>query len=253
MIPIDLSSRVAIVTGASSGLGSEIARTLARAGAAVVVNYHRHCAAADRVAGQIEAAGGRAVAIAADVSDPSQTRAMVTRASQELGPVTIVVNNAGRELAVDHPFTLGWHDYQEMIDLNLKAVYNLTRAAHHDMRAAKWGRIVTIGAVALSRPFTGAAAYVAGKGAMMGFSRALAHELGPDGVTVNTVVPGWIPVERHGGTDPAVFEAIAAETPLRRMGVPADIAGAVAYLCSDLASFVTATAIAVNGGLGGQV
>lgn len=248
MISIDLSGRTALVTGAGSGLGAETARFLARAGAGVLVNYHRNEEGAAAVAAQIREAGGNALPFQADVSEPDAVAAMLEAGRRELGPVTIVVNNAGREERCAPPFELRWDDYQKMIDLNLKAIYNTAGGAYPDMQAARWGRVVNVGSVALNRPFPGSAAYVAGKGAMLGITRALATELGRDGITVNLVAPGWIPVERHATVSPEALERLARETPLGHYGTAADIAGAVLYFCSDLAGFVTGAYLPVSGG-----
>lgn len=248
MIGIDLTGRNAVVTGAGSGLGAEIARCLARAGAGVAVNYCRNAAGAEAVAAEIRAAGGRAIAARADVTDAADVAALFAAARAELGPVTLVVNNAGREERLAGPLDLEWADYQRMLDLNLKAIHLTTQAAAPDMRAAGSGRVVNIGSVALNRPFPGSAAYVAAKGAMLGITRALAAELGPAGVTVNLVAPGWVPVERHASAPPEALEKLVRETPLGRHGVPADVAGVVLFYCSDLAGFVTGTALHVCGG-----
>lgn len=247
MISIDLSGKTALVTGASSGLGAAIARTLARAGAAVVVNYHRNRAGAVRVVADIEAAGGRALAWGADVADAGAVQAMFAAAHERFAPVTIVVNNAGREERLAPALELDWDDYQRMVDLNCRAVYHTVRAAFPAMKAAGWGRVVNIGTVALDRPFRGGAAYAAGKGAMLGITRALATELGAYGITVNLVAPGWIPVERHHIT-PHDLERLARETPLGRYGVPDDVANVVLFFASDLGGFVTGGYLAVSGG-----
>lgn len=248
MVGIDLAGKTALVTGASGGLGAEMARTLARAGAAVVVNYHRNAAGAAAVIAEITAAGGRAIAHQADVAKTDAVAALAEAGRSAFGPITIVVNNAGREERLAPPMELDWDDYQRMIDLNLKAIINTSRATHPDMRAARWGRIVNIGSVALNRPFPGSSAYVAAKGAMLGVTRSLATELGRDGITVNLIAPGWIPVERHATAPAEALERLERETPLGRHGTPEDVAGAVLFFCSDLAAFVTGTWLPVNGG-----
>jgi 3-oxoacyl-[acyl-carrier protein] reductase len=248
MVQINLSDKTALVTGASGGLGAEMARTLARAGAAVVVNYHRNAAGAEEVAAEIKSAGGRALAYQADVSDTDSVAAMARAGREAFGPVTLVVNNAGREERLAPPHELSWDDYQRMIDLNLKAIYNTSRATHEDMRSARWGRIVNIGSVALNRPFPGSTAYVAAKGAMLGVTRGMAAELGKDGITVNMVSPGWIPVERHASAPEEALEQLVRLTALGRQGTPADVAGAVLFFCSELAAFVTGAWLPVNGG-----
>ena len=248
MISIDLSGQTAVVTGASSGLGAEMARTLARAGAAVAVNYSRNREGAEAVAAEITGAGGKALVLQADVTEEADVERMFREARAGLGPVTLLVNNAGREEALGHPFELEWADYQRMLDLNIRAIYLTSRQAHPDMKAAGRGRIINIGSVAFHRPFPGSAAYVTAKGAMLGLTRSLAYELGPDNITVNLVAPGWVPVPRHASAPAEALEKLVAETPLGRYGVPAEVAGAVLFLASDLASFVSGTQLPVNGG-----
>jgi len=247
MIRIDLAGHVAVVTGASQGLGAEMARTLGAAGAAVVVNYASRAEAAAAVVATIERAGGRALAHRADVRDADEVRAMVARAARELGPVDIVVNNAGREQRVAPPFALTRDDYQGMIDLNLHGVVNICRAAVPAMRAAHWGRIVNIATVALNTPAPHLAAYAASKGAMVALSRNLALELGPDGITVNVVAPGWIATPRADAAPREDLERLIATTPLGYQGRPEHVAGAVLFYASPLADFVSGTYLPVSG------
>jgi len=248
VIPIDLAGHVALVTGASQGLGAEMARTLGAAGAAVVVNYASSPEAAAAVVTDIERGGGRALAHRADVRDAANVEAMVARAARELGPVDIVVNNAGREQRVAPPFDLTRDDYQGMIDYNLHGVVNTCRAAVPAMRATRWGRIVNIATVALDTPALNFAAYAASKGAMVALSRNLALELGPDGITVNVVAPGWIATPRAAGAPREDLERLIATTPLGYQGRPEHIAGAVLFYASPLADFVSGTYLPVSGG-----
>ncbi len=248
MITIDLAGHVALVTGASQGLGAEMARTLGATGAAVVVNYVASAVAAVAVAAAIERAGGRALAHQADVCDATAVEAMIARAGRELGPVDIVVNNAGREQRVAPPFDLTHDDYQGMIDLNLHGVVNTCRAAVPAMRAKHWGRIVNIATVALDTPAPNFAAYAASKGAMVALSRNLALELGPDGITVNVVAPGWIATPRADAAPRADLERLIATTPLGYQGRPEHVAGAVLFYASPLADFVSGTYLPVSGG-----
>lgn len=248
MLTIDLQGHVAVVTGASGGLGAAIARTLAEAGAAVVVNYATNRGAAEAVVAAIRAYGGRAIAQQADVSAADAVEAMVARAARELGPVDIVVNNAGREEAVAAPFDLTKADYQRMLDLNLHAVVHTGRAAFPAMQANGWGRIVNIASEAVSRPGPGFSAYAAGKGAMLALSRNLARELGPSGVTVNVVAPGWIATPRADTAPRAAIDRLITETPLGYQGRPEHVAAAVLFFASPLADFVTGAYLPVSGG-----
>jgi len=248
MIHIDLGGHVAVVTGASQGLGAEMARTLGAAGAAIVVNYLSSRDAAEAVVAEIEASGGRALSHRADVRDAEEVREMVGRAGRDLGPVDIVVNNAGREQRVAPPFDLTHDDYQEMIDLNLHGVVHLCRAAVPGMQARRWGRIINIATVALDTPAPNFSAYAASKGAMVALSRNLALELGPDGITVNVVAPGWIATPRSEGASREDLERLIATTPLGYQGRPEHIAGAVLFYASPLADFVSGTYLPVSGG-----
>ncbi len=250
MLTIDLRGHVALVTGASLGLGAAIVHTLGKAGASVVVNYASSRDAADAVVTGIVADGGRAITHQADVRDEAAVQAMMARAAQELGPVDIVVNNAGREEAVAAPFALTHGDYQHMLDLNLHAVVHTCRAAFPAMRAQGWGCIVNIASEAVSRPGPGFSAYAAGKGAMVALSRNLALELGPSGVTVNVVAPGWIATPRAETATPEALERLIAETPLGYQGRPEHMAGAVLFFASPLADFVSGAYMPVSGAHG---
>lgn len=251
MVPIDLSGRAALVTGGSMGLGAATCERLADAGAAVVVNAFQHLDRAEAVVAGIRRRGGRAVAIQADVRDPAAVAEMVCRGETELGlPLTIVVNNVGHEERCAPPLELEWDDYQLMIDLNGRGVYNTCRAAVPAMRAAHWGRVVNILTMAFLQVGRNFAAYNAGKGAMYGLSRNLALELGADGITVNMVAPGWMDVARSAGAPPEARAALVRSTPLGRQGTALDVANAVLFYTSPLADFVTGTLLAVSGGHG---
>ncbi len=251
MIGIDLDGKAALVTGGSRGLGAAIGTRLAEAGAAVVVNGFRYPQRAEAVAEAIRAAGGRAVAVGGDIRDPAAVDAMVARGQEALGlPITIVVNNAGREERLAPPLELEWADYQQMIDLNCRAVYETCRATLPAMRQAHFGRVVNILTMAFLQGGRHFAAYNAGKGAMYGLSRNLAQELGGHGVTVNMVAPGWIATERSAGANPEAIAALVRGTPLGRQGQPRDIADAVLFFVSPLADFITGALLPVSGGKG---
>ncbi|MBO3731987.1 SDR family oxidoreductase [Glycomyces niveus] len=239
---------VAFVSGASRGLGAVIARRLAADGFAVAVNYGSSREGAERVVADIEAEGGTAAAFGGDVTDEAAVAALAERVRAELGPVTVLVANATGpqpEVAIDD---LEWSDHLAQLEFFVKSPTLLLKAFLPDMRAAGGGRVVQIGSDMFERALAGWSAYVAAKGAQWGLTRSWARELGLDGITVNLVAPGWIPVERHGELGEADLAGYLADLPLGRIGVPGDIAAAVSYLVSDAAAFVTGQRLTVNGG-----
>ncbi len=239
---------VAFVSGASRGLGAVIARRLAADGFAVAVNYAAGKDRAEQVVADIRTAGGTAEAFGGDVTDEAAVQTMIERVRAELGPVTVLVANATGpqpEVGVDR---LEWRDHLNQLEFFVKSPTLLLRAVLADMRAAGGGRVVQIGSDMFERALPGFSAYNAAKGAQWGLTRTWARELGADGITVNLVAPGWVPVERHGELTEADLAGYVAEVPMGRIGKPDDVAAAVAYLASDTASFVTGQRITVNGG-----
>lgn len=236
-----------MVTGAGGGLGASVARRLALEGWAVVVNDVNE-AAATAVAGDIERNGGRATAAVADALDAKAVAEMVAVARREFGPVLVTVANASGEQGSVGVDDLSWEYMARHLEFFTKSPLALLQAALPDMRAAGWGRVIHIGSDLFDRGAVGWSAYMAAKSALLGLTRGWAMDLGPDGITVNMVSPGWIPVERHG-TSPAAAEAEWLQRqPVPRWGTPEDVSDAVAYLVSDGASFVTGQRIVVNGG-----
>lgn len=236
---------VAIVTGASRGLGAAIALRLAADGRPVAVNYLRGREGAEAVVARIRERGGVAEAYGADVVAEDGVTALVDEVTRTLGPVTAVVANATGpqpEVGIDD---LTWQTHLDQLEFFVKSPTLLVRAALPSMRAAGGGRVVLIGSDLADRAAPLMSAYVAAKSAQVGLTKVWAKELGPDGITVNLVQPGWIPVERHAGIDSAAYEA---EVPLRRMGTPEDVAAMVGHLVSDAGGFVTGQRITVNGG-----
>lgn len=239
------SDRVALITGASRGLGAVIARRLAVDGWTVAVNYRAGADNAERVVADIRRAGGSAAAYAADVTDEAAVTDLVGRVSADLGPVLAVVANATGPQPVTELKRLTWQDHLDQLIFFVKSPTLLTQAALPAMREHRFGRVVLIGSDMVDRAMPGWSAYSAAKAAEAELVKIWARELGPYGITVNLVAPGWIPVERHDGADTTAY---LAEVPLGRIGTPEDIAGAVAYLTGDTAGFVTAQRITVNGG-----
>ena len=239
-----LDGRNAVVTGGGRGIGRSIALVLAAQGAAVAV-WDLNAEGAEATVAEISAAGGKAVAIAGDAADAAAVSAAAARTRAELGAVTILVNNAGITGYV--PFTdLTEETWDDMIRVNLRGPFLVTRAFVPDMLEAGWGRIVNISSSSAQTGAPSMSHYVASKGGIVGFTKALATEFAAQGITVNNVPPGFVdtPLVREG-IDVA---RVAASMPMKRAGKPEDIAHAVAYLASDEAGYVTGQTLSVNGG-----
>jgi 3-oxoacyl-[acyl-carrier protein] reductase len=244
--------QVALVTGGGRGIGRAIARRLAREGASVCVNYLEHAEAAELVAADIIAAGGRAIAVAADVADDAAVEGMVDRVAAAFGPVTILVNNAG----VSYPRTLDSYDperLERMRHVNADGVIHTTRAVMNDMRRQKYGRIVNITSIAaFGTAVPGNAFYAATKAEAQILTLRFAMELGTHGITVNAVAPGFIQTEMTRGTNEEAWkeraQKISAVAMLGRVGEPDDIANAVTFFASPESGWVTAQVLAVDGG-----
>ncbi|GAA2409342.1 SDR family oxidoreductase [Actinomadura vinacea] len=240
--------RVALVTGASRGLGAAIAAALARDGLAVALNYRRGEAAATELREKITAAGGRAAAFRADVTDEHEVAGLHRRVLDAFGRLDVLVCNATGPQP-DRPLEeTRWPDVLDQLEFFVKSPLLLAREAVAGMKRRGYGRIVHVGSdvVALGPPMSGA--YVAAKAAQLGLTRSWARELGPHGITVNFVAPGWIPTDRHAGMPAEATEEYAARLPLGHLGVPADVGEAVAFLASERAAFITGQTLTVNGG-----
>jgi 3-oxoacyl-[acyl-carrier protein] reductase len=239
-----LDGRVALVTGGSRGIGAAISRELARAGAQVAVNFRTGKEAAEAVASEV---GG--VAVSADVADPEQAQALVERVESELGDVDILVNNAGvtRDTLIAR---MSDEDWEIVIDTNLRGAFNTSRAVTRKMLRRRSGVIVNLTSVVGLHGNPGQANYAASKAGLIGLTKALARELGSRGVRVNAVAPGYIDTALTDVLSEELRGAILANTPLGRLGGPEDVAGAVRFLCSDEAAFVTGEVLLVDGGLG---
>lgn len=245
MIEINLHNKTAVVTGASQGLGAETARVLHRAGANVIVNHFPSPTDKLNAESLVRELGNRALAVAADVRAPDQVRALIERAQQQFGGLDIVVNNAGilRDRTVRKMTAAEW---QDVLDTNLTGVFHVCQAAADALRDG--GRIVNFASIAGVVGFFGQANYAAAKAGVIALTKVLSRELARRRITVNAVAPGVVLTEM-GKTIPAeVREKMLEQIPLGRFGEPAEIAHVVAFLCSDLASYVTGQTIHVNGG-----
>ena len=242
--------RVALVSGASRGLGAAIAERLGSDGFAVAVNYWDERGAVDALVGRIVDGGGHAAAFRADVTAESDVAELVAEVAATLGQVDVLVVNATGPQPEIALTDLTWRDVLAQLDFFAKSPLLLTQAVVPGMRERGWGRIVHIGSDATDRVLPTLPAYVTAKSAQLGLVAVSARTLGQWGITVNTVAPGWIPVERHADIGPEEREAYVSQIPLGRMGAPADIAAAVAFLASDDSSFITGERLVVNGGHG---
>ncbi|MEU8898987.1 SDR family oxidoreductase [Nocardia sp. NPDC048505] len=243
-----MTRRVALVTGSSRGLGAVIARRLARDGMAVAVNGRRESPELRRVVEGIRAEGGVAEAFTADVTDVEQTGRLAAGVAERLGAIEVLVLNATGPQPEGPIAEVGWGDHLAQLDFFVKSPILLGRAVIPEMRARRFGRIVHIDSDLADRSGPGRSAYATAKSAQIGLARTWARELAPDGITVNTIAPCFIPVERHAEVSEAERAAYAARTPIGRIGLPEDIAHAVSYFASAGAGFVTGQRLLVDGG-----
>lgn len=245
-----LAGRTAIVTGSSRNIGKAIALHFAQAGANVVVNGHGDQAALNRVVQEIRDGGGKAIAYVADVGDEASVAAMVKKAEEEFGRVDIAVSNVA---ARGHRAFLETtsNDWNAILNTNLNSAFYLGKAVLPKMKAAKWGRIIHIGGEdGFAANIPGRAANIVAKAGMHALSKALATEFAQDGITVNTVSPGYIDTERDWSKYPEnPAPARLAQIPMRKLGRVEDIAAACVYLAGDTGSFVTGQVLHVNGGM----
>lgn len=250
-----LNDRVAIVTGGGRGIGAVTASRLAARGLVIAI-VDRDKTTAESTADAIRAAGGDAIAVQADVAVPAEVAAAVARVVAELGPPTVLVNNAG--ITSDNPLDeMTLDDWDIVVDVNLRGPFLMAQQVRPHQARAGWGRIVNLSSMA-ALGTRNQANYCAAKAGIQGLTKALAIELGPEGITVNAVAPGYIATDmteaaavRLGVKFETVQRTVAAQTPVRRVGQPADIAAIIVFLVSDDAGFITGQTISAAGGLMG--
>jgi 3-oxoacyl-[acyl-carrier protein] reductase len=242
------SQRVALVTGSSRGLGAGIARRLAHDGLAVAVNGVHDDAGAREVVASIKDGGGSAEAFMADVTDELEVRRLVSEVDRGLGEIDVLVVNA-TGLQPEAPLDdVSWADHVAQLEFFVASPVLLARAVVPGMRSRRWGRIVQIDSEVVDRPPPGRSAYATAKSAQIGLTRAWAREFAPYGITVNSVAPGFVPVERHADVADDARRAYVASVPAGRFGTLEDIAAAVAFFASEDAGFVTGQRLVVDGG-----
>jgi 3-oxoacyl-[acyl-carrier protein] reductase len=234
----------ALVTGGSRGIGAAIAKTLAREGWPVGVNYRSDDEAAEAVVREITDAGGRATALKGDIADPDTADALFTALEEEFGPVLVLVNNAGVRADGLSP-QIDDEDWAKVIDTNLSAAFRLTRRALRPMIRARYGRVVNIASIVGLRANPGQANYAASKAGLVAMTKTVAAEVARRGVTVNAVAPGLIETDMTEG----IAENLLEHVPARRPGTPEDVAECVRFLASDGAGYVTGVCLTVDGGL----
>lgn len=245
---LDLTDRVAVVTGSSRGIGRAIAIKLASLGAKVVVNYHTSEDAAQEVVEQIKADGSEAIAVHADVKDAEQAKGLIDAALEAFGGLDILVNNVGvtRDTLL---MRMKEDDWDIVVDTNLKGTFNCTKVAQRPMIRQRYGRIINITSVSGIAGQVGQANYSASKAGVIGFTKAVAKELGIRNITVNAVAPGYVPTDQTANLPEELIDYILELTPLKRPGTAEEIANAVAFLASEEASYVSGQVLGVDGGM----
>jgi len=245
----DLSGKVALVTGGSRGIGRSICTHLAEQGAAVAINYRQSAEQAEDLRQKIEAAGGKAITIQADVRKPEDVERMVEETVAGLGRLDVLVNNAGfnRDTLI---LRMSLADWDEVMELNLRAVFLCTKAVLRTMMKQRWGRVINIGSVSGLAGNAGQANYAAAKAGLVGFTRAVAREMGSRNVTANLVMPGLVITELTKDIRQEIIDGVNQRLLVDRMGKPEDISACVVYLASDEAEYITGQVLSVDGGLG---
>lgn len=245
---MNLSGKVALVTGASRGIGKACALYLAELGAKVAINYSRSSEQADQVVAQIKEMGGEAIAIRADVSKQAEVETMVDETIKSLGGLDILINNAGvtKDTLL---IRMKEEDWDQVLDINLKGAFLVTKAAAKYMMKKRQGKIINISSVIGVSGNAGQANYAASKAGIIGFSKSIAKELAPRGILVNIIAPGFIDTDMTDVLNDQVKEAILSQIPLGRYGDPEDIAYLVGFLSSEQSQYITGQVIHVDGGM----
>lgn len=243
-----LLGKIALVTGSGQGIGRTTAQYLARAGADIVINYRSNSDAANEARASIEELGRRCLVVQADVSQEEEVTQLFTQANQELGPVTILVNNAGttRDKLI---LQMSLADFEHVINSNLRSAFLCTKAALRSMMKARWGRIVNVSSVAGVLGPAGQANYAASKAGVIALTLSTAREMARRNITANAVTPGFIPTELTSTLTEQQLKFTLDSTPLGRFGTTDEVAAAICFLCTPQASYITGQVLGVDGGM----
>jgi len=245
---IDLQGKVALVTGASRGIGAAIARDMADHDAAVVINYLKSKDKAEELKNAIIEAGGKAITVQADVRDRGAVDKMVALTEKELGPIDILVNNANIDFPMQPFDEMAWPDIEAKLTGEIGAMVHCSQAVIPGMKEKKYGKIILVSSSLSREPGFGFAAHCAAKAAMDSLARTMALELGPAGIYVNVVGPGLTRTDATAGLPPEIFTHTAEHNPLLRVAEPGDIASVIMFLASEMSDYLTGQYIPVNGG-----
>jgi 3-oxoacyl-[acyl-carrier protein] reductase len=245
----DLKGKVALVTGGSRGIGRSICTHLAAHGAAVAIDHRDSQKQAEDLRDQIKAAGGNAIVVQGDVRKPEDTERIVEETIDQLGRLDVLVNNAGfnRDTLI---LRMSLQDWDEVMEMNLRAVFLCTKAALRPMMKQRWGRIINIGSVSGIAGNAGQANYAAAKSGLVGFTRAVAREMGSRNITANLIMPGLVITELTKDIRKEIVEGVKQRLMIDRMGKPEDVAACVVFFASEDAGYVTGQVLSVDGGLG---
>jgi 3-oxoacyl-[acyl-carrier protein] reductase len=243
-----VSERIALVTGASRGIGRATALRLARSGSPIVINYRERADEAKETLREVEAVGGSGICVGADVADPAAVKRMFDEIHDSLGPISILVNNAGVRR---DGLSLSMRDdaWNDVIGPNLSGAFTCSRAALKDMLRSRWGRIVNIGSVAGLRGSAGQANYAAAKAGLIGLSKTMAREVASRGITVNVVAPGLVETEMTTSLDEDRWNEMVEAIPAHRAGRPEEVADLTGYLCSEAAGYINGAVFVIDGGM----